>query len=61
MDKVFSHAVAHVSEPAHAQENILVPGKVTHAASEGLCMSVTRRTSPPVAGQRATPDLPSAR
>lgn len=39
MDRVFSYAIANVSEPAHAYENILVPGKVTRTltASEGLC------------------------
>lgn len=35
MDKVFSHAVAHVSEPAHVQENILVSGEATGMVSEG--------------------------
>lgn len=42
MDKAFSHAIAHMSEPAHAQETIWVPGKVTHTHSQPAKDSATR-------------------
>lgn len=62
MDRVFSYAIANVSEPAHAYENILVPGKKSHAHSQRvkdsatrqprlrLCMSVTKKNV--IAGRR---------